>query len=144
MPISRQQSFVRNLLTNLGIASSPKVFRQTNKQNGRKTNNEGGRKTNQEPVKRETGTREKKGTILTLSELQLRLLQLMRGGTKGQGQREASKGKREGSSNVKEKERKKEKQSSRVVRSQTLPSRPVNSCVHLFDLNNTPSHTNCI
>ena len=152
MPISRQQSFFRNLFTNLGLASSPKVFsRQTNKQGGRKTNHE------PEP-EHETRIREKKGTILTLSELQLRLLQLMKGGP----QREASKG-----SNEKE-TKKEEKASARVARSQTLPARPVivfkdtetngnsnntvkhnriqsnNSRIHVFEVNNTSSHVSCM
>ena len=147
MPISRQQSFVRNLFTNLGLVSSPpKVFiRQTNKQ--------GRRKTNHEPEQeQEDQIREKKGTILTLSELQLRLLQLMKGGP----QRERSKERDE-------KGTKEEKASARVIRSQTLPARPAavlkdtetkrcnnnriqsnNSRIHVFDVNKTSSNIICM
>jgi len=121
VPISRQPSFVRNLLTNLGLdSSSPKVFGQTNKQARQKTNHEAV----------EQKIREKK--ILTLSELQLRLLQLMKGG--GQAERDERKNDEKHWKEKRQKRKKEEKPFARVFRSQTLPSRPANSCcIQVFD-----------
>ena len=136
VPIKRQQSFARTILTSLGLASSPKVFRQTKKQGGWKTNIERDKPAGRHQTQIKDGE-SKRGK--NLSELQLRLLQLMRGGTS----RESNEWTR------------KDQTRTRLARSQTLPSRPVlkdrrnngeriqskPSHFHVFDFNCTSSHS---
>ena len=113
MPISRQQSFVRKLLTNLGLNAAPRFPRGTSNREERQTNC--GQTKPSRSHGAQVGYNEgKKGTILTFSDVQLRLLQLMKSGSQPDLKKRPDR-----------RERRKEKPFAQVVRSHTLPARKV-------------------
>ena len=113
MPISRKQSFVRKLLTNLSLNAAPRFPRGTSNREERQTNCGQTKRSGSHGT--QVGYNEgKKGTILSFSDVQLRLLRLMQSGS----QPELKKG-------PDRRERRKEKPFTQVVRSHTLPARKV-------------------